>query len=152
MTRKGRAHLITGGLLLGLILIIALLWANPMVLVWVLLGIMAVMAYGVLYLLVQARMPKAAGDDEAAEHEGADEADDAKDEAIDSDAELHEPPVPQKRRVASPSRGMEPSREVSREFPNGAREARMTPDEGVRETEPPPRVRSARRTKRPLSE
>ena len=153
MTRKGRAHLITGGLLVGLILVIALLWANPMVLVWVLLGLMAVMAYGVLYLLVQARMPKADDDGAAEEEESGDDDSVASTRRETNEVETHERPPPRqriRRTEAQPRGGLEPSREVARELPNGANSVQTSDDGPPEESRPKPRA--PRRTKRPASE
>jgi hypothetical protein len=152
MTGKGRAHLITGGLLLGLIVAIILLWSNPMVLVWVLLGIMAVMAYGVLYLLVQSRMPKTEETDDAEDEHNDDDDDRETSARVNDDVDeiVRPSPRPRVRRTEAPTRAAEPSREVSRELPNGRVRDEANNTGAVPESRP--KSRAPRRVKRPTTE
>ena len=55
-----RAHLITSMILVGVVGTIALIVSYPMLLLWILLAIAAVMAYAAVYLLVSARLEEEA--------------------------------------------------------------------------------------------
>lgn len=55
-----RAHLVTSAILAGVVGAIALIVSYPILLLWILLAIAAVMAYAAVYLLVSARLEEEA--------------------------------------------------------------------------------------------
>jgi len=56
MPTNVRIHVAAGGLLIVLVTVIALFWSFPKLLVYVLLAIVAALAYGALYLILAAWM------------------------------------------------------------------------------------------------
>ncbi len=56
MSPRLRTHLVTAGLFAAVILVVLLVWSLRSVVVWVLLGVVALLVYWGLYLLVSTRL------------------------------------------------------------------------------------------------
>lgn len=98
-----RAAMIAAFVLIAVIILIVVIWSYPMILLYILLGVIGIMAYGAIYLIVSARMARD-------EHEDDDVAEFSEEEYEEEPPSLEETPAKPVKRTKRGTAKKAPSR------------------------------------------